>query len=543
MKKLFPFAVFLSVALASLVMAAFAYRASEEAGRIKFEALAEDALSRIEARIDLHLALLRAAHAYMKVEHGRVSSAAFSDFVNTLQIDRAFTGLRGIGFLRLARPENAAATDAFLAEQYGSRRGIWPASGEPVRLPVVLFAPLQDNRGMGFDMYSDPHRRAALDAALGDDRLHATGMVELGQVVGAQAYAGFLVFLRLRDPASAGVEGAVDGLLYAAFRANELFGAALGQTPLLPVNVEIYEGTAASDATLLFRSQAKPNASLAQSHLVKRELNVADQTWTVLFRPTEGFLLPSSPIIPVALGLVGLMLAAAIALLSRWQDRAYSAVEKLQSTTEKSLVERELMLQEMKHRIKNSIARVLAIARQTAAHSSSMDEFSASFSARLQAMAASQDMLTRSRWQKADLHALLRTELEQVFGKNLEPETLVGPGVELDETATQALGLTFHELATNALKYGDAGRGRGGLRVEWAVGKGSEGDVLTLAWHEASVEPLADPDETSFGTKLIDMSIKSELGGRIARRFHQRGLTVTIEVPMAAARIREGPAT
>ena len=67
--------------------------------------------------------------------------------------------------------------------------------------------------------------------------------------------------------------------------------------------------------------------------------------------------------------------------------------------------------------------------------------------------------------------------------------------------------------------------------------------MLTLAWHEASVEPLADPDETSFGTKLIDMSIKSELGGRIARRFHQRGLTVTIEVPMAAARIREGPAT
>ena len=91
------------------------------------------------------------------------------------------------------------------------------------------------------------------------------------------------------------------------------------------------------------------------------------------------------------------------------------------------------MLQEMKHRIKNSITRVLAIARQTAANPN-IDDFSASFAARLQAMAASQDMLTRSQWQKADLGELLRTELEQVFGKNLEAG-MCPDRVELDETS------------------------------------------------------------------------------------------------------------
>ncbi|TIS03419.1 MAG: histidine kinase, partial [Mesorhizobium sp.] len=141
--------------------------------------------------------------------------------------------------------------------------------------------------------------------------------------------------------------------------------------------------------------------------------------------------LPSSRAIPVMLGLFGLLLAGAIALVARYQERAYEAKSLLHEATEKSLLEKELILQEMKHRIKNSITRVLAIARQTASQATDVKEFSASFSARLQAMAASQDMLTRSRWQKADLGDLLRTELGQVFGKELSEGILSGPEVLL----------------------------------------------------------------------------------------------------------------
>src|SRR6185436_20178653 len=100
---------------------------------------------------------------------------------------------------------------------------------------------------------------------------------------------------------------------------------------------------------------------------------------------------------------------------------------------------------------------------QAAANAGSVAEFTEAFAARLQAMAASQDMLTRSRWQKADLAELLRTELDQVFGQVIDRVKLSGPPVELNENATQALGLTFHELATNALKYGDVSKERGAL--------------------------------------------------------------------------------
>jgi two-component sensor histidine kinase len=84
---------------------------------------------------------------------------------------------------------------------------------------------------------------------------------------------------------------------------------------------------------------------------------------------------------------------------------------------ERNLVARDLMLQEMKHRIKNSIARILAMARQTARRSPDLEAFSKSFTARLQAMANAQDMLTRSTWGRADLRALLLQELGQVFGE------------------------------------------------------------------------------------------------------------------------------
>jgi two-component sensor histidine kinase len=190
------------------------------------------------------------------------------------------------------------------------------------------------------------------------------------------------------------------------------------------------------------------------------------------------------------------------------------------------------MLQEMKHRIKNLITRVLAIARQTASHSADVKEFSDSFAARLQAMAASQDMLTRSRWQKADLRELLRIELGQVFGKDLPEGLLSGPQVLLDETATQALGLTFHELATNALKYGEAGNSVDALKVEWRVERAGRNKSLVLNWRESGQADLKEPATTGFGTKLINMNITRELYGSIDRRFLPSGLQVEIKVPL-----------
>jgi two-component sensor histidine kinase len=410
----------------------------------------------------------------------------------------------------------------------------------------VLFEPLDlaNKSSIGYDMFTGPVRREAIEKAMADDEQHASGLAQLGKETGAaQTFTGFFVFVRLNvetAPDAVNVSrSSIAGFLYAAFRSRDLFQSALSRAPLLPVNTEVYDGAVNSD-NLLFQSETPPVSALGDRLLVTRKITVAGRPWVVLFRPTSAFSQPSSRAIPVMLGLFGLLLAGAIALVARYQERAYEAVSLLHETTEKSLLEKDLMLQEMKHRIKNSITRVLAIARQTASHAADVQEFSSSFSARLQAMAASQDMLTRSRWQKADLGDLLRIELGQVFGSELPEELLSGPEVLLDEKTTQALGLVFHELATNALKYGEAGKSantlkRGwALKVDWSL-QGRSGDrTLALNWREAGQKKLETPAKSGFGTRLIDLNVTRELGGTIRRDFRADGLTVEIRIPLSA---------
>ncbi|MDX8537872.1 MULTISPECIES: CHASE domain-containing protein [Mesorhizobium] len=539
MKKFFPILAFIAVALISLTMAGFAYFATQEAARIKFDATADDALNRIESRIDLHLSLLRSTQALFDARNGDISRNEFKAFFNALDVDNNFAGLRGIGFLRLAKAGDEAAVERDILRDHGVAHQVYPATTQPWRTPIVMFEPIapSNQASIGYDMFTEPARRVAIEKAMADDQQHASGLVQLGQGTGAtQTFPGFLVFVRLNVETAPEVINAsrssTAGFLYAAFRARDLFQTALSRAPLLPVNTEIYDGKVDA-GNLLFRSETPPSETLGERLLVSRKLVVAGRPWTVLFRPTSAFSLPSSRAIPVMLGLFGLLLAGAIALVARYQERAYDAVSLLHETTEKSLLEKELMLQEMKHRIKNSITRVLAIARQTASHATDVKEFSSSFAARLQAMAASQDMLTRSRWQKADLGDLLRIELGQVFGKELPAGILSGPEVLLDETTTQALGLTFHELATNALKYGEAGNSVGALKVDWSLQGRGRDRLLVLNWREAGQKQLEAPAKTGFGTKLIDLNVTRELRGTIKREFLAEGLKVEIRIPLA----------
>lgn len=527
-------------------MAAFAYFAAQEAARFKFEATVDDAVNRIESRLDLHLSLLRATQALFDARQGDVSRAEFKSFFDALDIESNFKGLRGVGFIGLSRTGDEAEIERKTAAIHGSARPIYPQSKEVWRAPVILYEPLDPAgpSGIGFDMFTEPARRAAIEMALQSRKPRATARIVLGQEqAGSPQVPGFLVFASVGRKLAAPAQSEepfsnVVGLVYVAFRTGDLFQAALGSAPRLPVNVEVFDGTVSGD-NLFYRSPAAADPAYGEEFRVTRNIVLAGRPWTIRFRPTEAFSEPSSPTIPVMLGLFGLLLAGTIALVARYQERAYSAVSSLHEATEKSLLEKDLMLQEMKHRIKNSITRVLAMARQTAANTKDMEEFSSSFAARLQAMAASQDMLTRSRWQKADLGELLRIELGQVFGKELPDDMLTGPRVLLDETATQALGLTFHELATNALKYGEAGNSVTALRVKWDVhGKRSE-KRLYLDWIENGGKAIEQPEKTGFGTKLIDMNITRELYGTIKRYYQTGGLVVRIEIPLSATARRK----
>lgn len=529
MKKHFPIVAFAAVALASLAMAGFAYLAAEEATRIKFEATADDALNRIQSRVDLHLSLLRELDAFFSARAGQVTGGEFKTYFEALQVEKNFEGLQSLGLLGVGKPGDEALLEQAISERLNVEKPIFPPTSDgDWRMPVLLMEPFDRDR-IGYDMFSDPQAREAILAAMETGEARATGRTLLGPQLGVQASPGFLLFSTLERPGAP--EAQPIGMLFAAFRTQELVKSALDKFPALPVNARVFDG-GSDAANLLFQSEAEP--AYGVDFTTVRQLLVAGRPWTIEFRPTAGFTRPSSPVVPLLLGLFGVLLAVAIALLQRYQARAYDAMSKLQEAAESSLLEKDLMLQEMKHRIKNSITRVLAIARQTAANAKDTGEFQESFSARLQAMAASQDMLTRSRWQKADLGELLRIELAQVFGKELPGGMLSGPRVMLSETATQALGLTFHELATNALKYGEAGNSTDALKVEWRLT--DEGDMLALFWRETSNAAVTPPEKPGFGTRLIDMNITRELKGTIRRDYRADGLHIEIEIPLGGMR-------
>lgn len=513
------------------------YRFVHAAELARFEVVTDDVVDRVQERISQHIALLVATRSLFVASDGLVSRTAFRDFVAGLDLDGKFEGIQGIGFARLIETGNEGAAEAEILTSYDMDVAIWPETEQRYRTPIVLLEPFDDRnrQAIGFDMYSSDVRRVAMDRSVAEGIPHASGPVELVQEVTSQKQAGFLVYLSLAhvaqtDTGQANKGGDLSGFVYAPFRAGDLHIAALSRQPRPPVVVETTDITNGGN-TLLFRSADFDANRDSGFYMVERPLTIAGRDWLLKIEATPDFGGQASFLSVYLLGAVSLFFAAALAVSARSQLRAVQAAHALHAVSQKTVEEKELMLQEMKHRIKNSLSRVLAIARQTAASCGSLDEFTTSFSARMQAMASAQDMLTRSDWNTADLRQLLERELMQVFGDDGSGYALDGSAVLLDERTTQALGLTFHELATNAMKYGAMANDRGHLKVGWSLeGKGKRRRLM-IYWKETFKADAQTPSNSGFGTRLIDANIKGELGGDISREFQPDGMTIRIDIP------------
>ncbi len=189
-----------------------------------------------------------------------------------------------------------------------------------------------------------------------------------------------------------------------------------------------------------------------------------------------------------------------------------------------------LMIDELNHRVKNTLATVQSIAMQTARANAEPERFAESFQARLLALSHTHDLLTRSHWEGADLHAILEHEMA-AHGQNRV--LLNGPVVELKPSATVALGMIFHELATNAAKYGALSAPDGRVTVDWA--RDAEGR-LRVAWTESGGPRVTAPTRKGFGSRLIERSVKHDLGGDLAANFDPDGLSVIMTFSTEAGR-------
>jgi two-component sensor histidine kinase len=188
-----------------------------------------------------------------------------------------------------------------------------------------------------------------------------------------------------------------------------------------------------------------------------------------------------------------------------------------------------LLLNELNHRVKNTLATVQAILGQTLKSSNALD-FATDLQARIQGLAKTHEVLTRAEWLGAGLIDLLRAELTP-YGP--EHFVLDGPDLTLAPKTALALGMVFHELATNAAKYGALAQESGGkVSVSWRVDDSGTRPVLALNWIESGGPSVKPPSRQGFGTRLIERSLKGELGGDAVLRYEEEGFQCLLKAPL-----------
>ncbi|SDU32477.1 sensor histidine kinase [Stappia sp. ES.058] len=187
-----------------------------------------------------------------------------------------------------------------------------------------------------------------------------------------------------------------------------------------------------------------------------------------------------------------------------------------------------LVMRELTHRSKNLLAVIQAMARQTAARSDNPEDFVESFSARLQAMAASHDLLVSQSWYGADLRELVIAHLAQSIDPDSPQIEVSGPTRSISADAAQNLGLALHELTTNAAKYGALSVLDGKLAVAWEIGE----TVVRLSWTETGGPHVSAPKRDGFGRMLLERLVAPALDGDVTIDFAASGVRCTIEFPI-----------
>jgi PAS domain S-box-containing protein len=189
-----------------------------------------------------------------------------------------------------------------------------------------------------------------------------------------------------------------------------------------------------------------------------------------------------------------------------------------------------LLLRELTHRSKNLLAVIQAMARQTARHAGSIDGFLRQFGARLQALAASHDILVRESWHGAALDELVRSQLDAHLAHAEAQVAIDGPAVALKPEAAQNLGLALHELAVNAARFGALSVPDGRLSVTWEHRGGDEG-ALALDWRERNGPRVKPRRKRGFGSMVIENNLARALDAQVDLNFDPEGLRCHIVIP------------
>jgi PAS domain S-box-containing protein len=198
--------------------------------------------------------------------------------------------------------------------------------------------------------------------------------------------------------------------------------------------------------------------------------------------------------------------------------------------------QRTLLINELNHRVKNTLATVQSLAMQTLRNTTRSEEARELFDSRLSALARAHDLLTAQNWERASLTEVVSRALSP-FRTDASRVGFSGPEVSVSPKQALALSIALHELATNAAKYGALSNDAGRIDVTWMLSPTDGDDELHLTWRESGGPTVTPPTRAGFGSRLIQRNLARELGGDAQIEYRPEGVVASISTPLDAVRM------
>ena len=197
--------------------------------------------------------------------------------------------------------------------------------------------------------------------------------------------------------------------------------------------------------------------------------------------------------------------------------------------------QRELLIGELNHRVKNTLALVQALAAHTRHAAVSPTDFEQAFTSRLHALGHAHDLLTQTHWKGTSLHQVIETALApfSVYGNSQARVEVQGPQVWLNSNTAVTLTLAFHELATNAAKYGALSTNKGRVHIFWEALPAAQPKEILLQWRESGGPAVEAPSRKGFGTLLIEKVLAYEAEGEAKLDFLPTGVAFVFRLPLS----------
>lgn len=521
-----PFLLFIIASVTTAVSVMAIERADRETRRLALESSMTEVSSALQRRATETIALLRAGSALFATQK-EVSQEQFAEFVGDMQHEGDLYGSLGIGWAPLVERTNLPAFE--VAEAEAGRVDFLvhprPEPDDEVVAPIVYLRPASaaNLRAIGFDMYSEDVRRAAMEKAMELGRPIASGKVRLVQNSRGDDSAGFLIYMPVLVDTWGGKR--VKGFIYSPFEASEFLDSASELFSSSRLEMAIYD------------EQVDPGNLLAEHRvegtdgpMLTRRLDVAGHHWVLQVRDKKGGLLSPLSRITLFFGAIASLMVMAIGrLITKRAAEDRRVLEWLRSQA--SI--RDSLTRELNHRVKNTLANVLSIAALTRRRSKDIDDFTDSLTARIRALSATHDLLSQSDWGFAALGDVVASELAPYMEGSESHVEMSGPDIKLAPNDAMSLGLAIHELATNAAKYGALSVGEGRVHVDWAL---ISHDLATIRWREEGGPPVTEPVKRGFGRDLIEKIVAHELKSQVNLEFKPGGVECELKVPVRVSR-------